>query len=809
MSTPQTIPGYIKVTITNNSKINENELYIFLQSQTEIYQISKTDRKASIASPPSSTTGKATTTDAPSISLASLKQNGEYAFFIDQSQKLKSGRMYFSDSASAVQITSTNGVLGSINGPSPTAPFIFDFVELTIKGNEEVNLDTTQIDQFGMPITVQVTPGDTNFPNGTGIKAGTKRSTVISNFNALCGNTAFAPYKNCAQPIPARAAVPAKGSTPAKPAVPASHRLIGPQHLIDTLIVPNQFKGDVSNAATGTPNTATFTLTTANQNFGAITGWVASGPGVPPGATVKSVASNQLTLESTTGEFVNITGVQLWFYEKHSDAIINSMDDAIHQMFTYYKTHKLYMVANGTNSGTEVYEGEVITDFVLPDSLPDINGNVGTKYCVFQFKGTGYRYDDASNVLTKVPGLAAGETNVYQVFYPYFSTNCVSAPGGNALTKRNPPAPPVWFKHSWGANIPATDGGPLGDINIVSPATQMALGCAGTFADSSYQSWAYHASSNNKLQDATVLGNIENQLVTMLNRGISPNTGSGNNNLQLKLGYITHDGLDPIDLSKLTSVPATAPAAPTSTPGAMTKFSLGNPVGTGIPVETISGNLYLSGTLIQTFTIDAAGTATFKKNGTPANYATGLSFDSATSTLTINWYNAVNISAVTAEISFSYGNVLSDRYATLQFLDPNKPTASVKFTNDLGKDNTDIEVGMQMTTTSEFSQPMEVYYVNSDKSSIILKSPMPFQPFNAGILLFSNFYPMNKNTPDGAWNMYSYYFHNGNLGTDIPTIDGRGYAFPFDDNGGYSSDLDVTMTASTVVGIDVTLNETV
>ncbi|MBO3700424.1 beta-1,3-glucanase family protein [Roseivirga sp. E12] len=811
MSTPQTIPGYIKVTIINNSKINENELYIFLQSQTQIYQISKTDQKASIASPPSSTSGKATTSDAPSISLASLKKNGEYAFYIDQSQKLKSGRMYFSDSASAVQITSTNGVLGSINGPSPTAPFIFDFVELTIKGNEEVNLDTTQIDQFGIPITVQVTPGDANFPNGTGIVSGTKRSTVISNFTALCANTAFAPYKDCMQPIAARAAVPAKGSTPAKAAIPASHRLIGPQHLIDTFIVPNQYKGDVSNATSGTPNTATFTLTTPNQNFGSITGWVASGPGVPPGATVKSVATNTVTLESSKGKFVNISGSQLWFYKKSSADIISSMDDAIYQMFKYYQTHKLYMVANGTNSGTEVYEGEVITDFVLPNNLPDVNDNVGTKYTVFQFTGTGYRYDDASNVLTPVPGLAAGETNVYQVFYPYFSTNCEASPNSNDLTPNGPPAPPVWFKDGWGANIPAANGGPLGNINIVSPATQMALGCAGTFADSSYQSWAYHASSNNKLQDVTVLGNIENQLVTMLNRGISPNTGSGNNNLQLKLGYITHNGLDPIDLSNLTVITASKATAPTKIPlaSAITDFKLSNPASTGVPVYTISGKLYVSNTLVQTFTIDEKGNPTFAKSGSPANYATGLTFDSSNSTLSINWASAMNITAVTAEISFSYGTILSDRYATLKFLDPNKPTAPVTFTNDLGTGNSGIEVGMQMTTTSEFSQPMEVYFVNSDKSSIILKSPMPFSPFNAGILLFSNFYPMNKKTPDGAWNMYSYYFHNGNLGADTPTIDGRGYAFPFDDNGGYSSDLDVTMTASTVVGIDVTLNETV
>lgn len=793
---------YIKVSITNNSQIADTELFIFLQSQTQIYQISASTQIASIATLPSSTSGKAMTSDAPSISLNQLKKAGVYTFYIDQSANLKSGRMYFSDSQAAVQIVSTNGVLDTINGPSPTAPLIFDFVELTIKGNTEVNLDTTQIDQFGIPITVQVSPSDANFTNGTGIVAGTKRSTVISNFQTLCTNAAFAPYSDCVQPIPA------KGT------IAASHRMIGPQHLIDNLIVPNQLTGDITKAATASgTNTATFTLSNIKQSFGTVTGWIASGPGVPPGATVKSVAgTTEVTLESSIAAFDNLSGAAVWFYKKPTASIINSMDDAIYQMFKYYQTQTLYMVANGTKSGMEIYSGQVITDFTLPAGLKDINGSTTTKYTVFEFTGTGYRYDDASNALTAVPGLAAGQTNVYQVFYPYFSTNCEASPNSNALTAQGPPAPPAWFNAGWGANIPSTStSGPLGDINIVSPATQMALGCAGAFADSAYQQYAYLHSASNQLQDNTILGNIENQLVTMLNRGISPDTGSGNNNLQLRLGFITSNGLNPIDQSKLTPYVATSPVAPIPNPnaGATTAFKLSNTSATGIPIQTIKGNLYLGGTLAQTFTIDATGTAVFVKSGTPANYATGYTYVAATSMLTINWYNAVGISGVTAEISFSSGPRLGERYATLNLIDPNKPKVTVPFTGDLGTDSTDIVKGMQMTTTSEFSQPMEVYYVDADGSNIILHSPMPFQPFNAGILLFSNFYPMTGTTPDGAWNTYAYYFHNGNAGQNIPTIDGRGYAFPFDDNGGYSSDLDVTMTASSAVAIDVTLNETV
>ncbi len=800
-----TATTYIQVNITNNSNIKDTDLFIFLQSQTQIYSISTSTRIASVFTPTGTGT-KTVISSAPSIALSDLKNGSTYTLLINQADDLKSGRLYFSNSSDAVQITTTGSNLDSINGSSPMADFIFDFVELTIKGNTEVNLDTTQIDQFGMPITVQVTPSDANFPNGTGIVSGTNRSTVISNFTTLCTNAAFAPYSECVRPIAARAAVPKSKTTPAKAALPASHRMIGPQHLIDTLIVPNQFKGDISSATSGTPNTATFTLTTPNQTFGAITGWVVAGPGVPPGTTVSTVSATQITMESTLGTFDNMSGANLWFYEKPSASIISSMDDAIYEMFEYYKKHTLYLVANGTKSGMEIYAGKVITNFTLPAGLTDINGKTGTEYTVFEFTGTGYRYDDASNKLTAVPAKGTGETNVYQVFYPYFSTNCKASPHSKAL----PPAPPAWFKAGWGANIPATKTtGPLGDINIVSPASQMALGCAGTFADSAYQSWAYHASTSNKLQDDTILGNIENQLVTMLNRGISPNTGSGNSNLHIRLGYITSNGLKPIDLSKLTTFAATTAVAPTSSPGAMTNFVLKNPTGTGIPIQSISGKLYMSKTEIQSFTIDTAGKPTFSNTGSPSNTATGIDFNASTSELTFNWVSAVGLSGVTAEISFSYGPILSENYATLKLIDPNGNNKNKTFTDDIGTDSTNLVAGMQMTTTSEFSQPMEIYFVDADGSSVILHSPMPFQPFNAGLLLFSNFYPMLGATPEGAWNTYSYYFHNGNAGQNIPTIDGRGYAFPFDDNGGYSSDLDVTMTASTAVSIDVTLNETV
>ncbi|MEM9023191.1 MAG: beta-1,3-glucanase family protein, partial [Bacteroidota bacterium] len=487
-------PGttYVVVQITNNSNIPNTDLHVFVQSKTQVYKI--TNGIASVEATPSG--------DAPSSSIHDLKQpDGTYSFKINQADDLTSGRIYFCDSKSAVQ---------GLNGPSATSGHIFDFVELTITGNQSINLDTSQIDQFGIPITVQVNPKDPNFPNGTGIVAGLSRKSVITNFDTLTSEAAFAAYKDC------------KTSIPKDGTIPAAHRLIGPQHVIDGLVSPTSLAGNITGAShtgaadTATTYTATFTLTTSGQTFGSVTGYVAAGPGVPPGATVKQVVNTTtVTLESKKGKFLDLAGATLSFYSASPHALTTAMDEAIYRMFAHYKEHTLYLVANGHVAGMEIFEGKVITNFKLPQGLTDINGKTDTEYTVFQFTGTGYTYDGAKNTLTALPAVPAGQTNVYQVFYPYFSTNCAESPHSNALTAGGPPPPPEWFNAGWNTV--------LGNINIASPATLMALACADNFADSAYQEQAYQQTSA-VLQDSTVLGNIENQLVTMLNRGITPNT---------------------------------------------------------------------------------------------------------------------------------------------------------------------------------------------------------------------------------------------------------------------------------------------
>lgn len=678
-----TLPAsYLTFTITNNTGLPDTALYVFLQSQTQIYQIT-----GQVAAPVTSPADG----NAPSVTLFQLKNSdGTYSFYVDSTQQLTSGRLYFSDSATAVQISGTN----SINGPSPDTNFNFDFVEFTLNAGSAINLDTTQIDQFGMPITVQVNPADTSFPNGTGTILEMSRAGIIKNFKTFTKNASFKAYADCAPAVTSGTPYPVD-------------RLLGPQHVLDNQMPQTQLEGTISNASVNKtqPWTAQFNVS-GNWAGGAtvlvanaLQGNMAAGAGIPAGATVVSNTSDTVQLTSYIAPFSDTSNtLSLAFYTAPTGSSLHSVfDAAIFELFDYYKKNTLYLAANGTNSGMEIYSGQVITDFTLPSGLTDINGNADTEYIVFQFTGTGYRYNAANNTLTALPALPAGQTNVYQVFYPYFSTNMFMPVLGT-----NPVPPPVWWKPGWGAAIPVSDGGPLGNLNFISPASQMVFACNGVFADNAYQAYAYSSSTSTQLQDETVLGNIQNQLVTMLNRGINPGALL-KSNLYQKIGYVAASDINP--------------------------------------------------------------------------------------------------------------NNLGNNYATLHILDPNNPAQPYTFTGNLGNTTAGIEVGMQMTTLANFSQP---FYVHSivDTTTIIIYSPIAFNPttgtgaFNTGILSFGFFYPFGKdNAPIGNWNAYAYYFHNGDLGKHIPTIDGRGYAFPFDDNGGYSSDLQVNFTTGTpAVTVDITLN---
>jgi hypothetical protein len=70
-------------------------------------------------------------------------------------------------------------------------------------------------------------------------------------------------------------------------------------------------------------------------------------------------------------------------------------------------------------------------------------------------------------------------------------------------------------------------------------------------------------------------------------------------------------------------------------------------------------------------------------------------------------------------------------------------------------------------------------------------------------LLIGNFFPMSGTQALGCWNAFAAFLHYGGNGTPAPYISNQGYAFAYDDDGGYSSDITVVFPQSgnTAIGI--------
>lgn len=164
-------------------------------------------------------------------------------------------------------------------------------------------------------------------------------------------------------------------------------------------------------------------------------------------------------------------------------ALATFLDTAIYQFFNYYMTNTLTLQ---DPVSLNYYSGKVTTV-----SQTDTTGGTST-YNVLQFNCNG---------------------ELLNIYYPYFNTNCTAFPGTlNASVTLSPP--PSW----WTSNL-----------DTAMPATAMAMACAGAFADSAFQS---------EVSDPTLLGNLENQVVSMINRGLSPATG---NLIQFNAGFTAAD----------------------------------------------------------------------------------------------------------------------------------------------------------------------------------------------------------------------------------------------------------------------------
>lgn len=374
----------ITIHIANNTGIEDTALYVFIaDGDNNFYKLDAANNWVATAQ-----------TTACNVLLNSIPSaNGLYTFYLNSDNSMTGGRIWFTTSATALSV-STNGIIQ----PPALADYVFDFVELAITptttspsgattlGN--ANIDTSQVDSLGIPITVYVNPTENglqfpppltgidtsklNYPNVIGIQPWRSLDKIISDFTTNLTGTPYTPFSACGW---------SSGTV---------KRLVAPFHLID-------------NYTSGTTPTTLATF----------------------------------------------------------------LDEAIYSFFKYYMGKTLTLQ---DPVSLNYYDGTVTTV-----TATDTTGGTST-YNVLQFTGS-------------------GET--YNVYFPYFTTNCAALPGvlttGVALSP-----PPTW----WTGNLPTT-----------MPATAMALACAGTFSDYKYQTG---------VSNSNLLGNLENQVVSLITRGMSP-----------------------------------------------------------------------------------------------------------------------------------------------------------------------------------------------------------------------------------------------------------------------------------------------
>jgi hypothetical protein len=451
------------------------QLYLLLEANKQYYTIN-TDGTLTAAG-----TGGATPT---ALSAITSTVNGRTT--ITTETYLDSARLYFTTSSTM-----------TTQPPAGGNDFYYDYVEPSFSASK-LNVDTSQVDQFGMPITIQVIPNDPAHSAGSGVNSGITRQQIIEKFKEEMVGP-FATYQDCVTEV---------GGDPL-------HQILAPQHVIN-----GQYQG----AAVQQAQNTTATITPAGGSAGGwratiavpatlggqvVKGSFVSGPFIPAGTYVQSISADatSLTVVNTGGgstpfqaktvslpdtpkaggtglNFIPVpaggfTGLASWFGPTWQSTAHLNDGNAIDEFFAFSKTNTFWQEDNGTPS-VVLYEGKV-----TQITATDINGETST-YAVLQFK-------DAATTPTD-PG-------IYNIFYPYFTTN--SPVGKLDPFGKDVPPPPAYF--TLGNDDQAM-------VNYMSP-SEMIFGAAGVFADQKAQAVLYPS------QNQTVLADLERDIAAALIRG--------------------------------------------------------------------------------------------------------------------------------------------------------------------------------------------------------------------------------------------------------------------------------------------------
>ncbi len=488
----------------------------------------------------------------PTFNLTALTPTDNHTYVIHlpqelggQSYGLQSARMYFfmSDGSSNVpSLTVNSDAVGSVNAPVPGNNY-FDYIEFSLNAPNNpagnLNIDTTNVDQFGVPIRILVDSADPGNPaNGVGID--TPRDQVIQQFVAFT-SAPNDPFRIILD-TNAGAYGPYRIQNP-------SGVLAGLQSAQSVIQVETILQHEISATATmllvysgqsfPDPNVTPFTIQVRDEQMrvtgaAAATGGVnwtvqrgangtvatahAQGAWVSQAAPVMTATQNTITVGSTInfptdypfnvrvdGEIMTVTGLfqqnlngtTTWyvtrgvagstatahnqnatvFYDSVTQNPLNSyFNAAIDQLFTKYKDGETLYVQSKADGNDRIYQGTVVQVDAQGGIVPS-----GGSY-VLRFTSP----DDPDNI-------------AYDVYYPFLNANRYYWAG---YTPALPPGDPP--PHTAGANYAA-----------YSP-SEMVFACNGVFADNAFRQAQYPAAGQQK-----VLADLENQIVSALNRGVA------------------------------------------------------------------------------------------------------------------------------------------------------------------------------------------------------------------------------------------------------------------------------------------------
>lgn len=421
------------------------------------------------------------------------------------------------------------------------------------------------------------------------------------------------------------------------------------------------------------------------------------------------------------------------------------MDNVLFDFFNYYCS------ANGNNNSLSIFfEGTAYTGTTVIQSGLD-SGNTSQQYCALVFT-------DPSG-------------NTYPIFYPYFATNSASTQGGTLNPGGTLPPAPSWWN---------TIG-----IDDAVPATGMVLQNEGVFKD-----------QNPGISNQTILAALQNIVVTMLNRGLIPGTTINNlfvcsGNLNLSVSPVSFTDKSPMSSASL--VGASLVYAPSQIPA-----------GSGINCTVDSATLVLNSTettgqVTQSVTNNAvaapaAGTTNYCTS--PVVVQLASQDGQEVTNLVFNYLSAVwgsntgDSPQLSGDVNVTYVPVVQTALEAT-FTGTGFPSGITK-----GMNVFDLNVQNPATVISAASNSVTI------QSTIGGLLPSP----NTDTLLFGNFYPLDTNgNAIGYWNAFAGFLHFGNATVTAPYISNQGYAFAYDDDGGYSSDITITFPSGGNVAVGIYL----